>query len=614
MVLRQESLLAAGCCVERNGDHAGLVNPISEPIADAEQTGRHESSTDLPITDVERQKVSSVDEKTTRSDTIAAQHSQTDTLESRRSALRTTLLMLALCISVLLAALDITIITTPLPSISSHFHSSTGYVWIGSAFLLGSGASGPTWGKLSDIFGRRPLLLSAAAVFLLGSALCGASQSMAMLIAGRAIQGIGAGGLLTLVNIVIGDLFSQRERGVYYGIIGMVWATAAAIGPVIGGALTEEASWRWCFYINLPTSGLAFFIILFTLRLHNERPPLIPGLRAIDWLGSLSITGGTTIFLLGLQMGGVMHPWNSATVICLIVFGVIAFILFLGIEWRVALYPIIPMHLLGGVRQLALLSLVFSHGAVFMQTCYFLPLYFQAVLGARPLLSGVWLLPYALSLSLSSTATGIYIKTTGRYFDCIVFGATLSVLGQGLLYDLPASRAWAMVIIYQIVAGIGAGPNFQAPLIALQSLVPRQDNATATATFGFTRNLACAIGVVIGSAAFANKMSSQQPALQAALGGPFAAQFSGARASANVLLLASLPDSQRRVVRRAFYESLKPIWIEVVCLAAAGLVAVLFIERRKKLDKTHEQVRTGLEAEEERRKIAQGLRTEVKEG
>ncbi|KIX01920.1 uncharacterized protein Z518_07859 [Rhinocladiella mackenziei CBS 650.93] len=442
MVPRQESFLAAGYCAERNGNYA---NPTSEQSAHAEQTERRGSSTALPTADVERQEMPSIDGKAAQPDGLAEQHSPANTSETRRSTLQTTLLMVALCISVLLAALDITIITTPLPTISSHFHSSTGYVWVGSAFLLGSGASGPTWGKVSDIFGRRPLLLSAAAVFLLGSALGGASKNVAMLIAGRAVQGVGAAGLLTLINIVIGDLFSPRERGVYYGIVGIVWA--------------------------FPISGTAFFIILFTLRLRHEKPRVIPALKAIDWLGSLSITGGTIMFLLGLQMGGVTHPWKSATVVC--------------IEWRVALYPIIPKHLLTGGRQLAVFSLDFSHGAVFMQTCFFLPLYFQAVLNASPLLSGVWLLLYALSLSLSSVATGIYIKKTGRYFDCIIFGATVSVLGQGLLYELPSSRAWAKIIIYQIIAGVGAGPNFQAPLIVLQNLVPRQDNATATATFGF---------------------------------------------------------------------------------------------------------------------------------
>lgn len=168
--------------------------------------------------------------------------------------------------SVFLAALDMTIITTALPTIAEAFGSSAGFVWVGSAFMLGSAAATAGWGKFSDVWGRKPVLLAANLVFILGCALCGAANSLTMVIAGRAVQGIGAGGLLTLVNIIIGDLFSARERGKYYGMIGMVWATASALGPVVGGALTSNVSWRWCFYINRTScfTALTFLLVLDT--------------------------------------------------------------------------------------------------------------------------------------------------------------------------------------------------------------------------------------------------------------------------------------------------------------------------------------------------------------
>lgn len=313
------------------------------------------------------------------------------------------------------------------------------------------------------------------------------------------------------------------------------------------------------------------------------------------------------MFLLGLQFGGVTHPWSSAIVLCLIIFGVITIIIFVMVEWMVARYPIIPMHLYTNISNLATLLVVFFHGCLFIQGAYFLPLYFQSVLGAEPLLSGVWLLPFALSLALSSVATGIYIKKTGRYLDCIRFGLVFSVLGYGLFNNLPESRVWSKIIIYQIIAGVGTGPNFQAPLIALQSSVSAQDNATVTASFGLTRNLAASIGVVIGSAAFSNRMTKQQPLLQATLGNAIASRLSGNAAQANVFLLDGLSSSQQQVARHAFYTSVQGIWIETVCLAAAGLIACLFISR-KKLNKTREEVKTGLEGEEERRRIAHELR------
>jgi MFS family permease len=178
-----------------------------------------------------------------------------DDPEAKRTKLQTTVIMLSLCLSVFLAALDISIITTALPTISEHFHSTAGYTWIGSAYLLATAASTPSWGKFSDIWGRKPVLLCASVIFFIGSLLAAVSVSIQMLIAARAIQGLGGGGLIILVNISISDLFSMRNRGQYFGMIGMVWAFASAVGPILGGVFTQRVSWRWCFYINRKQSS-----------------------------------------------------------------------------------------------------------------------------------------------------------------------------------------------------------------------------------------------------------------------------------------------------------------------------------------------------------------------
>lgn len=310
------------------------------------------------------------------------------------------------------------------------------------------------------------------------------------------------------------------------------------------------------------------------------------------------------MFLLGLQLGGTTYPWDSSAVVCLIVFGVVTFIVFAVIEWSFARYPIVPLPLYTNVSNVATLLVVFFHGITFTQVTYFLPVYFQSVLGAKPLLSGVWLLPFALSLSLSSMAAGIYIKKTGRYLDCIRLGFVLSVLGVGLLYDLPDSSAWAKIILYQIIAGLGVGLNFQPPLIALQSNVSPQHNAAATASFALTRNVASAVSIVIGSVALSNKMEAQQDMLRHALGDAVAKLLSGSNAQANLVLIQKLNAPQAKVVRHAFYQSVRVIWIETVCFAAAGLLACLFIGN-KTLDKIHVEVRTGLEGEEVRRQMAE---------
>lgn len=503
--------------------------------------------------------------------------------EAKRTTLETFVIMLCLCASVFLAALDTTIITTALPTISEYFQSSAGYTWIGSAYLLANAASTPIWGKLSDIWGRKPILLCAAGVFLLGSGLAGGSSSIAMLIAARAIQGVGGGGLIILSNICISDLFSMRSRGKYFGVcgpsfysehprepnmlflqmIGGVWAFAGGVGPILGGVFTQKVSWRWCFYVNLPITGSAIIGIFFFLHLDNPRTPVWAGLKAVDIIGSLTIICGTLMLLLGLEFGGVTYPWNSATVICLIVFGIFTGFLFVLNEWKLAKYPVMPLRLFKNRSNIACLGVCFCHGFVFIAGSYYLPLYYQAVLGATPLLSGVYLLPFALTLAFVSAGTGIFIKKTGKYLPPIWFGLVFMTIGFGLFIDLGINANWAKIIIFQIVAGIGVGPNFQSPLIALQSTVHPRDIATATATFGFTRNLSTAISVVIGGVVFQNQMVKKTAQLVAGLGPQLANDLSGGSAGANVGLVQSLPPVEQAIAKEAFYESLRTMWIMV---------------------------------------------------
>ena len=517
-------------------------------------------------------------------------------LEDRGGA-RIALIMSSLAMCVFLAALDVTIITTALPTISEYFQSSAGYTWIGSAYLLGNAASVPSWGKVSDIWGRKPVLLVANIVFMVGSLVAALANSIGMLIAARAVQGIGGGGLVTLVNICISDLFSMRRRGAYFGIIGGVWALASAIGPVLGGVFTEKVSWRWCFYINLPLDGISILIILFFLDLKTPKTPIVQGLKAIDWLGSLLIVGGVLMFLFGMEYGGVTYPWASATVLCLIIIGIFTLVLFGLNEKFVAKYPVMPLRIFRSRSNIASFGTCFVHGFVFISSSYYLPLYFQAVRGASPLLSGVYILPSAISLSIASMCTGIYIRKTGKYLPPIWFGMAFLVLGMGLFCDFDANSGWAKIIIYQIILGIGIGPNFQAPLIALQTQILPQDIATGTATFGFIRQLATSISVVIGSVVYQNEMEKRAGILRASLGTENGDRLTGGGAGANVQLIDQLPSAQRQVARNAFAQSLHPMWIMYVCIAAVGLIISFFIQKNQ-LSRQHEETKTGLAAQQ----------------
>ena len=351
----------------------------------------------------------------------------------------------------------------------------------------------------------------------------------------------------------------------------------------------------------MPITGAAFFIIAFVLHLDTPKTPVVGGLFAVDWLGSISIAGATVMFLLGLTFGGVIHPWDSPIVLCLLIFGPLLFLVFLAIEWKVAKYPIMPLEMFENPSNIASLLGVFFHGLMMIIGSFFMPLYFQSVLGASALLSGVWLLPLALSLSFTSAGTGWYISSTGRYMDCIRVAFAFSVLGFGILYDLPLGKTWSKIIIYQIICGLGIGPNFQSLLLALQNQVKPHHYATVTATLGFTRNLATAIGVVVGNVVFQNSMLKQESYLKASLGPEVAELLSGKNAESSVFLVDKLPTLQRDIARAAYYSALRNVWLTAVAFAAAGLITCVFIKGRE-LSKVHEKVETGLAAEERKAK------------
>lgn len=353
----------------------------------------------------------------------------------------------------------------------------------------------------------------------------------------------------------------------------------------------------------MPITGTVFILLIFFLHLHNPKTPVWEGLKAVDWAGSLTVIGGTLMLLLGLEFGGVTYPWSSVTVICLIVFGILVACLFILNEWKFARYPVMPLRIFKHRSNIASLGVCFCHGYVFIAGTYYLPLYFQAVLGATPLLSGVYLLPFALSLSFTAGATGGFIKKTGKYLPPIWFGLTLMALGFGLFIDLPFRANWAKIIIFQIIAGIGVGPNFQSPLLALQTMIAPRDIATATATFGFMRNLSTSISVVIGGVVFQNEMQKRSGALIAALGPKVASALSGGSAGASVGIVANLPPAQREIARRAFYESLRIMWIMYVAFAVLGL-GISFLIAQNVLSKEHGTVKTGLAEQEKARKEA----------
>ncbi|XDG02362.1 hypothetical protein ABKA04_001977 [Annulohypoxylon sp. FPYF3050] len=521
-----------------------------------------------------------------------------DVLESPpiRTKLRIYSILTSLYLVLFVAALDQTIVATSIPTISASLHSASGYIWIGGAYLLANAAAGPIWAKCSDIWGRKPALLSAVGIFAAASVIAALSTTMQMLIAARALQGAAGGALMQLVTITISDLFSPRRRSLYFGLLGLMWAVAASAGPLVGGALTELVSWRWCFWINLPVCGLAFVLLLLLLDVHNPRTKLGEGIRAIDWFGTFSILAVTILLLLGLDFGGAIFPWNSPKVICLIVFGAAMVGFFLFSEKRLAKYPLMPLSIFRNWSNNATFVLAFMHSMVSIGVEYYLPLYFQSVKQASPFHSGLLIIPMMITEAAVDISVGILIHRTGRYREIIWAGVVLMTLGTGLYITFGTNTSTAKIIGLEIVGGLGPALLFQAPVLAIQNTVKQADTASATAALGFTRNLATALSIVLGGVVFQNSMDSRQPSLAAAgLSEYLLDALSGDQAAANVEIIQTIQDgSQRMVVRDAFAWSIRNMFIMYTGVAGVAMVVSAFI-KHKRLSTEHTETKTGIQ-------------------
>lgn len=358
---------------------------------------------------------------------------------------------------------------------------------------------------------------------------------------------------------------------------------------------------RICANIDaVPIGGVTLVILLLFLKVESPKTPLLAGLRAIDWLGTICIIGGTVMFLFGLQFGGISFPWDSATIICLIIFGIVVLAIFGIVERKIAMYPIMPTSLFEDSSNVFLLAVNWAHASIFIAGAYYLPIYFQAVLGVGPIMSGVYILPQVLGLAVVSMATGVVIRKTGRYREAIQLGLVMSTLGYGLFINLKPYTSWPRIIIYQLISGIGIGPNFQAPLIAIQATMRPADVATATSTFGFLRQLSTSASIVFGGVLYQNVIKDSAPKIIDAVGPELAPAFLGTIAGTNIEKMHLLTEKQKQVVAEEYTHALSRMWIFYTCISAVGIVFSLFIKRRE-LSKKHEVTKTGLAVQEQAR-------------
>jgi EmrB/QacA subfamily drug resistance transporter len=406
-----------------------------------------------------------------------------------------------LLLAMLLASLDQTIVATALPTIVHDLGGIDQLSWVVTAYLLAATVSMPLWGRVSDLYGRKRLFQAAIVVFLIGSALSGASQTLGELIAFRALQGLGAGGLMTLAMAIVADIIAPRERGRYQGYIQMVFVLASVAGPLLGGLFTDHVSWRWVFYVNLPIGALALAIISTRLHLPVKRE------RArIDVLGAALLGGGLIAILLLTTWGGRQYAWASPEIIGLAVAAVVLLLGFVAQERRTA-EPILPLRLFREPVFNVVAIVLFLTTCAFFAAIVFLPLFLQRVTGATAVESGLLLLPMLLAGTISTAVIGRVVTRTGHYKAFPAVGLGLMSAGLLLLSRLDANAAYATVAAYTVVFGLGFGMVSQLLVLAIQNAVDQRDIGIATASANLFRALGGSVGAAVFGAIFASRVS-----------------------------------------------------------------------------------------------------------
>jgi EmrB/QacA subfamily drug resistance transporter len=398
---------------------------------------------------------------------------------------------LGLMIVLMLAALDQTIVATALPRIVSDVGGISEYSWVFAAYMLTSTITVPLYGRLGDVYGRRPLFLVAIALFLVGSALCGAAQEMTELVLARGVQGLGAGGLLSLSLAVIGAIVPPRERGRWQGLIGSVFASASIIGPAVGGFIVDTTSWRWVFLVNLPIGGLAAVVIAVTMPRKAVRSR-----HSIDWLGAGVLAAGTASLLLALVWAGHEFAWTSTHVVGAFVAAAVLLAVFAAVERR-AREPILPFEVLRNPIVAGSVGCMAFVGMTMFGLITYVPLFVQGVIGTSATSSGVVLTPLMLGAVTTSLVTGQLIARTGRYRWNVLLGPLVLCAGTVMLWRMDVDTTDRQAAFAMVIAGVGIGSMMQVFVLSVQNAVARARIGSATALTQFSRSIGSTIGVAV---------------------------------------------------------------------------------------------------------------------
>jgi EmrB/QacA subfamily drug resistance transporter len=474
-----------------------------------------------------------------------------------------------LLLVMLLAALDQTIVATALPTIVGDLGGLSHISWVVTAYLLAQTAVTPLYGKLGDMYGRKVVLQVGLVIFLIGSALCGLSRSLDELIAFRALQGLGGGGLMVSAQAAIGDVVPPRERGRYTGLFGAVFGLASVAGPLLGGFLTSDFSWRWIFYVNLPLGVVAFFVLAATLPTVTERVH-----HVVDYLGTVLLGSGLTAIVLAASLGGTSYAWSSPVIVGLAVAGVLLLAAFALAERRAA-EPVLPPRLLTNRVFVVTGAVGFVVGFALFGAVTYLPLFLQVVKGATPTGSGLELLPLMGGLLITSIVSGQLITRTGRYKPFPIAGTAVMTLGLYLLSTMSPSSSTLEISLFMFVLGLGLGMVMQVLILAVQNAVDYSDLGVATSGATLFRSIGGSLGTAVLGAIFANRLTSE---LKSVFPKGVAGQASTG-SQVNPQEIARLPSLLRAGYLHAFTNALSTVFLVASAFAIVAFALSWFIRQ-----------------------------------
>ncbi|TCD70615.1 hypothetical protein EIP91_002645 [Steccherinum ochraceum] len=486
------------------------------------------------------------------------------------------LIIVSLCVSLFCSALDFTGVATALPTIV-HDLNGADFAWVGTSYAISATALLPFNGGLSEIFGRRLMMLITLALFALGSALCGAAQSMEWLIAARVVQGLGGGGLISVPNIIVSDLVPLHERGAFVSILGLSWALASALGPLIGGALANAGQWRWFFYMNLPISGLAFVAVFIFVKLPIPSGTLQEKLARIDWGGNAIVVASTTSVVIGLTWGGVNFAWSSFHVLVPLILGAVGFVAFLLYEGFVPKRPVVAWSLLNNITSISGYLQTFLHPIITVACIYYLATYYQACKDASAMRSAVLILTLALVSTPALITMGLSVNKLQVYRPQLWLAWVVYLAGIGSLIAVDADSHVALPVGLTCLVAFGSGIIYGGTFYPILSPLPVTENAYAISFLYFCRSFAGVWGIAIGGAILQNQLAKKLPA-------EFIANIQAQTGSASVELTYSviplirdLPEPLKSEVRHAFGESISLIWKVMTAICGAGFLVSLLM-------------------------------------